>query len=139
MIAEDFVARLEKVRKAGERSWSACCPAHEDRSPSLRVSDKDGTILLKCFAGCSAQEIVSAVGVNLSDLFPPRNEHEAKQYRRERVIRGTLKDLEHELRVALIILGDVTSGRALSSEDHQRAKRAQATLRKLMADVGQTI
>ncbi|WP_235001463.1 hypothetical protein [Nitrosovibrio sp. Nv4] len=29
-------------------------------------------MLIHCFAGCSAYEIVSAVRLDLSDLFPPR-------------------------------------------------------------------
>jgi hypothetical protein len=29
-------------------------------------------VLLHCFAGCSVHEVVSAVGLDLSDLFPPR-------------------------------------------------------------------
>lgn len=138
MIAEDLIARLEKVRKAGERSWSARCPAHADKGPSLHVTDNDGTILIHCFAGCSPAEIAAAAGINLSDLFPPRNKHEALQYRRERLVRGTLKELEHELRVALIILGDVENRRALDPEQHiGRARRARAALLRILRDVSE--
>jgi len=66
----DFLNKLEKVR--GKRGhWVACCPAHEDKRPSLAITETDdGRILLKCFAGCSAYEVVSAVGMDLTDLFP---------------------------------------------------------------------
>ena len=48
-----------------------CCPAHDDRNPSLSVSmADDGTCLLKCFAGCSVKEITDAVGLTMKDLFP---------------------------------------------------------------------
>ncbi len=135
MIAEDFISRLEKVRKAGDRSWSARCPAHADKSPSLRVTDTDGALLIHCFAGCSAAEIVAAVGLNLSDLFPPRDPRERAIYARERFTKGTLKDLQFELSVAMIILGDLASGKPLKPADADRAQRARKTILKLVAEL----
>ena len=51
--------------------FRARCPAHEGKSiGSLSVSVGDaGSILMKCFAGCSADEIVAALGLTLRDLF----------------------------------------------------------------------
>ena len=41
------------------------CPAHEDRTPSLSISEgEDGKILLHCFAGCGFEEIISAAGLS---------------------------------------------------------------------------
>ena len=135
MIAEDLIARLEKVRKSDERSWTARCPAHADTSPSLRVTDADGKILLHCFAGCEPHAICSALGLSLSDLFPPRTPLEEAQYRRERFSRGTLKDMQHELSVALIILDDLLEKREVSARDAERAKRARATLARLAREL----
>lgn len=47
-------------------TWSAnggmCrCPAHEDRTPSLSIRPGRTRILLHCFAGCSAAEILRAL------------------------------------------------------------------------------
>lgn len=54
------------------KGWIAQCPSHDDRQPSLSVGEgQDGRILLNCFAGCSVEEIVDAVGLKLRDLFPP--------------------------------------------------------------------
>ena len=73
MSMTKLLDRLEKVRKTGPGRWIACCPAHDDHSPSLALRElDDGRVLVHCFAGCSAHEIVSAVGLDLSDLFPPR-------------------------------------------------------------------
>jgi putative DNA primase/helicase len=36
----------------------ARCPAHEDRRPSLKISERGGKILLYCYAGCQGQQIV---------------------------------------------------------------------------------
>lgn len=69
----DLLSRLKQVKKTGNGTWKACCPAHEDRSPSMSVKEGgDGTILVHCFAGCSATDIVMAVGLELHDLFPDR-------------------------------------------------------------------
>jgi KaiC/GvpD/RAD55 family RecA-like ATPase len=54
-------------------SWQ--CPAHEDNSPSLSVTEgDDGRVLLNCHAGCPAENVVAALGLTMSDLFPPREE-----------------------------------------------------------------
>lgn len=68
MRAHDFVARLSGVRGSGP--WTARCPAHEDTNPSLSVREAaDGKILLRCFAGCSVEAVVAALGLSLGDLF----------------------------------------------------------------------
>lgn len=68
---EKVISRLDKVKSAGANKWKACCPAHNDKNPSLAISEtSDGTVLLKCWAGCTAQDIVSAIGLELRDLFP---------------------------------------------------------------------
>lgn len=75
------------------------------------------------------------MGLNLADLFPPRDEREAAIYRRERFYKGTLKDMQQEALVAFMILGDVADGRALKPNDIERAKRAKATLLKLYTEI----
>ena len=66
-----MLARLERVRRT-PRGWVALCPAHGDRNPSLSVATgDDGKVLLYCFAGCTVADIVSAIGIEMSQLFPP--------------------------------------------------------------------
>lgn len=68
---DKVLSYLDKVKSAGTNRWKACCPAHEDKNPSLAISEtSDGVVLLKCWAGCTTQSIVSAVGLELRDLFP---------------------------------------------------------------------
>ena len=85
MSAAILLARLAGVRARGTGSWVARCPAHDDRTPSLSVRETDqGVILLHCFAGCEAQEVVEAVGLQQRDLFPklPADMHRATPRRR---------------------------------------------------------
>jgi hypothetical protein len=50
----------------------ARCPAHDDRHASLSIAEgKDGRILLHCFADCTTEAIVAALGLEMRDLFNP--------------------------------------------------------------------
>jgi DNA primase (bacterial type) len=66
---DDILARLQGVKKNGS-GYMACCPAHEDKNPSLSVCEKSGKILIKCFAGCSYETIMSALDMPVNDAMP---------------------------------------------------------------------
>ena len=71
MTADQFADRLEA--KPCGKGWKAKCPAHEDRTASLSVSEgADGRVLLKCFTGCTTEDIVAAMGLSTKDLFNDR-------------------------------------------------------------------
>ena len=58
---ENLISRLEKV-KGRNGSWTARCPAHADKGPSLAVREnEDGRILLHCFAGCETANVLGAL------------------------------------------------------------------------------
>ena len=57
--------------KPAGSGWTCRCPAHVDRNPSLSIgTGDDGRVLVKCFAGCSADEVVAAIGLTTRDLMP---------------------------------------------------------------------
>ena len=57
----DWLDRLEGVRKSGT-GWKARCPAHDDRNPSLSVTESGGgKVLVTCFAGCTFGAIRDAL------------------------------------------------------------------------------
>lgn len=63
--------------KAPTRSgsgWSVCCPAHDDRSPSVSVKPADRTdgVLVRCGAGCPTESVLGAVSLTTGDLFVKR-------------------------------------------------------------------
>ena len=70
MNARDFLAKFEGAKRVGD-GHLVRCRAHDDRHGSLSISVKpDGTILVNCHAGCTAEQIVRSVGCELRDLFP---------------------------------------------------------------------
>lgn len=55
----------------------ACCPAHDDRTPSLGVTLGRKAILFHCFAGCDQQSVLAALareGIDAPALFAGRSE-----------------------------------------------------------------
>ena len=69
---ETLLVKLPGATKVSN-GWAACCPAHDDRKASLSVMESDdGTVLVKCHAGCTTEAVLKAVGLTLKDLFPPR-------------------------------------------------------------------
>ena len=67
---ERILSVLDKVRNRGDSSWMACCPAHDDKNPSLSIKETpDGDVLLHCFAGCGVDDVLAALGLEMSDLF----------------------------------------------------------------------
>jgi hypothetical protein len=71
---EKVLSRLPGHRTAGD-GFKACCPSHEDRTPSLSIREaSDGTVLIKCFGGCPTSQIVSDLELDMVDLFPDAHE-----------------------------------------------------------------
>src|SRR5690348_5628313 len=67
----DHVLDQLKGVRTSLRGGRACCPAHADSEPSLSIGlGEQGQVLLKCFAGCSLERIVEAMGLSITDLFP---------------------------------------------------------------------
>jgi putative DNA primase/helicase len=67
MSADDVAARCQNPRKNAD-GWEACCPAHDDTSPSLSITPGQDKVLLHCFAGCTYDEIVTGLGLQPADL-----------------------------------------------------------------------
>ena len=77
MSAQTLISRLEGVRAVGRDRWVARCPAHDDRGPSLSITERDGRILFHCFAGCDAESVLNGAGLRWRDVLPPGDTHTA--------------------------------------------------------------
>lgn len=77
------LSKLDKV-KQNKTGYTALCPAHEDKHPSLSVSlGTDGRVLLNCHAGCTVDQICFALGLEPKDLFEANGKsdrHEVASY-----------------------------------------------------------
>lgn len=131
MSADALLARLESVRITGAGRWVARCPAHEDRKPSLAIRElDDGRVLLHDFAGCSAGEVVAAVGLEMDVLFPPREAGvgAAKPERRAFLAVDALACVANEATLVAIAAARLARGEALDDATRERLGRAAARL-----------
>ena len=60
MTSASIIANHLRGKKSGN-GWSAHCPAHNDKNPSLSISDKNGKVLVKCHAGCSQSAVIESL------------------------------------------------------------------------------
>lgn len=123
MNAETLLSRLDRVRQSGRDRWTARCPAHDDRGPSLSIRElDDGRTLIHCFAGCSTGDVLGAVGLDFDVLFPERRIGDRMpRERRPYLLRELVAALRHELVIAWVILAAVHQGRPLGEHDRRRA------------------
>ena len=118
-----MLGRLEKVIDRGGGQYSALCPAHEDKSPSLSIAETDDRLLIHCFAGCRSNEIVAAVGLSLADLFnTPLTKGYVKPLPRQQRwdCRALLQTVAHESLVVAIAAGGMSQNITLSDDDKER-------------------
>jgi hypothetical protein len=130
-VIESILSRLSKV-KGRNGNWTACCPAHDDKGPSLAVKEEDGKILLHCFVGCSVENIVGALGVEMADLFPPKPADYRPQPRVRFYASELLRVINHESRIVAIAAFDMAKGRALHADDLARLQLAAQRIQTAM-------
>jgi len=68
MNLEAFLDRLELVRPSAG-GYVARCPAHDDRTPSLSITDGEDRILLNDHGGCDTIAILNAMNLTWGDIF----------------------------------------------------------------------
>jgi CHC2-type zinc finger protein len=123
---EALVDRLERAKRTGSGRWIARCPAHNDKNPSMSVRElEDGRVLIHCFAGCAVEEIVAAVGMTLSDLFPDKPLEHGKPLRRPVPVADVLECIAFEAFIVVMASSYLREYGPLSDEAHDRLILAQ--------------
>lgn len=125
MNVELILNQLQKVKANGPNAWVACCPAHKDKSPSLTVKAlADGRILLHCFAGCETGDVLGAIGVQFSDLFPEKLDIHMPRVAVPFTSHDALMCLQREAGVVLIVAADVAAKKPIDDITADRAALA---------------
>ena len=120
MKTDAFLAQLSKVKATGRGRWVACCPAHDDRNPSLSIAEgDDGRVLAHCFGGCDVESVAAAVGMKLSDLMP--DAPISHQVRRVRIpALDVLKAMQFQATVVALAAADLAQGKKLTDTEKNK-------------------
>lgn len=124
--AEPLLQRLEGVQKSGN-GWRARCPGCAGQSRKLSVTEVEGRVLVHCFGGCGAIDVLQAVGLGWPDIMPPRHWPEspeerrrARQAMREAAAVAAIDVLAVEAAVIRLASQQVQRLQALTAEDSER-------------------
>ena len=131
---ELILQNLENVREVGPYKWSAKCLCHDSKSgSSLRIRElDDGRILLHDFGGCSVGEILGALGLEFSDLYPKTADYHLPKVRKPWNAGDVLNALAFEVLVAVQYANAMAAGEVLGETARARlvacASRLQSGL-----------
>lgn len=133
----NLLSRLDGVKRTGKGNYQSCCPAHNDRGPSLSIRETDdGCILIHCFAGCDLHEIVSAIGFDISALFPEREIQNGKPTHRPFPAMDAMRGIAFEALVVAAAGTAMLAGESIQADDRERlilaVERIQTALSAVM-------
>lgn len=138
------LSRLDsfKLRETGRDRWRACCPAHGGKNPSalsIGVGDS-AAVVLRCWQGCTVNQVADALGLDITDLFLPRPQEPGggtSPMKRRRLLTATqaLALLHAEALVLFVVGSDVRDGRPVSDADHDRLVDAVARVQAMAEEV----
>ena len=134
MSVDALLSRLQKVR-GRNGAWTACCPAHDDKSPSLAIREEGGKVLLHCFGGCEVSAIVGAVGMDMTDLFPPKPDMGIPMTPQPKVrffASDLLRVIALEAQIVAVAAYDMGRGKTLPEADLDRLKLAAQRINEAM-------
>lgn len=129
---------LQKVKRTGQGRYVALCPVHDDRKPSMAITETtEGGVLIHCFAcGANGAEVCNALGIDQSELFPPRLDNDYKNVRKKPPLlftdRQLLECIEFETLIVALCAKEIAQGKQLSQSD---AKRVETAYKRITAAV----
>lgn len=132
MAAHDLLTLLQGVKKTGPNRWIAKCSAHADKRPSLTITEKDdGRVLIHCFGGCGAADVLAAVGLDFDALYPPKlDDHRGKPVRKPWNPYDLLKLNAFEASIIALAALRMGNGHPLTDDDKKRLLVAHQRLQK---------
>jgi hypothetical protein len=135
MSVEQLLGRLPKVKQTGQGKWRSCCPSHNSAGRSLAIAERDGRILLHCFAGCAADAVLSSVGLTFGELYDRPLGEFSPLKRSPFNTRDVLDLVVHEAMTISVIASDFLKQRQISTLEAQRLFSATSRLNHIVVSV----
>jgi hypothetical protein len=124
------LSRLQGVRKSG-RGWRADSPVTGSKGAVSICEADSGAVLLNDFSAASVTEVLSAIGLRPSDLYPPRAKEQSPADRRENrralalaSVQSAAEVLAAEGTIVLSAVGWLLTGEPLPESEVERLREA---------------
>ena len=129
---DDVLSKLDRVKKIGENEWVASSPTRSDRTPSLYIKENpNGQILLHDFGGSTPEQICSAIGIEMQDLFPDSLNRLTKNPRYRFNAHNVMASMRNEMLIVALCAIDISSGKEITEEDKERVLLASQRLKEV--------
>ena len=138
--AEKFLSRVHGVKKTGPDRWIFRVPTRKDKHPSGSARElPDGRLLIHDFAGSSALEILEAVGLEFSDLYPDNRDPaiapsrpEARPFYASDALRCLAQDVLFIKACAVVL----RTGESITERDHRMLDECMERINKALTAAG---
>lgn len=137
MPIDNFLAKLEHVKRTGQGRWIARCPAHDDKRASLSIRElDDGRILVHDFAGCSTESVLHSLDLTFSDLMPEMVGDHKKRESRPFSSADALRCIAFEALLVAMTASRIASGQPVDGGDRTRLMLASSRIRGALEGAG---
>jgi hypothetical protein len=139
MSAEALISRLHNVKTVGPDKFVAGCPlcqSKNGRPISVRAL-ADGRTLLHAFCACSTSDVLSALGLRFSVLYP-EGLGDFKPERRPFDGVQVLHAVAHEIMVAILIASDMAESGRGDVEQQERLLIACQRMNNALSMIGES-
>ena len=121
---EVVLDKLDNVQETANHQYRTRCPAHQDKNSTSRTlsirETEGGSVLIHCFGGCDIYAVVSAVGLEISDLFPPNDYRRNLTYithPRSKNLRQIIEQAKPSATLVQVAVAQLLDGKKLNKRD----------------------
>jgi hypothetical protein len=135
-----LLSRLDRVKRTAPNNWVASCPTREDKRPSLTIRElDDGRVLIHDFGCDSPAEILAAIGLTFSDLYPPQETaHHVKGERRPFLCADAFRAVAFEATIVALAGAAIIAGEPITQFDKDRLLIAVGRINDALSAAGVT-
>lgn len=138
--AEKFLSRVHGVKKTGPDRWIFRVPTRKDKHPSGTARElPDGRLLIHDFAGSSAKEMLEAIGLDFTDLYPETRDNAIPYGRPEArpfYASDALRCLAHDVLFIKACAVVLRNGEPITDRDHRALDDCMDRINKALAAAG---
>jgi hypothetical protein len=131
MSAATLLDRLDRPKQTRSGNWIAGCPCCQSRrGRPISVRDLGGRILLHAFCGCRTEDVLGAIGLQMSDLFEAPLGHHFPASKSQIPARDLIEIISEETNIITTTAADLLDGRFIDEDAWTRLAQAAARIHR---------